>query len=325
MVIRNSVRSWGAVAATFAAALVFGLACSTSSQVAIAEGRHADEKVSDGEVQAAPSLSLTRLSLLGDAGRWNASTKKLKESMERVGVKSLVMPGDNLYKGTYEAAWEPWFKAGFEFPIVAIGNHNDGYQKEIQFFSMPAEVYSKTVDGFLKFIVLNSDNKKNIDMQMEFLNSELTSAVEPFVFVVYHHPTYTLTKDHTWPERREFQVAIRPLLSKHRQKITAVVLGHDHIASMGHFGDLPYILSGAGQNLRRGTAVDNVQAGVRVKSEWLKAEEEIWIQLEASRGAAGPGQVVELKAIRAKDDRVLCTAQISTGQLAQFGADCYQP
>lgn len=319
MVRLNFLRSWGLVTTTLTAALVFGLACSTSSQVAIAEGKHAE----DIHVQELPASasSVTRLSLLGDAGRWNASTKKLKESMERVGVKSLVMPGDNLYKGTYEAAWEPWFKAGFDFPIVAIGNHNDGYQKEIQFFSMPAEVYSKTVDGFLKFIVLNSDNKKNIDMQMEFLNSELAAAVEPFVFVVYHHPTYTLTKDHTWPERREFHVAIRPILAKHRQKITAVVLGHDHIASMGHFGDLPYILSGAGQNLRRGSAIDNVQAGVRVKSEWLKAEEEIWIQLEAS----AKSQVVELRAIRAKDDRVLCTAQMATGQVAQFGADCYQP
>jgi hypothetical protein len=89
---------------------------------------------------------------------------------------------------------------------------------------------------------------------------------------------------------------------------------------MGHFGDLPYILSGAGQNLRRGTAVDNVQVGVRVKSEWLKAEEEIWIELEAS--AQSP--VAQLKAIRAKDDRTLCTAQMATGQLAEFGADCYQ-
>jgi hypothetical protein len=310
----RSIRSWGAFTATLAVAMGFGLACSTSSQVAVAEGTQPGV-----QVQTTPSLNFTRLSLLGDTGRWNASTKRLKESMERVGVKSLVMPGDNLYSGTYETAWGPWFKSGFEFPIVAIGNHNDGYQKEIQFFSMPGEIYAKTLDGFLKFIVLNSDNKKNIDTQMDFLSKELAGAAEPFVFVVYHHPTYTLTKDHNWLERREFHEAIRPILAKHRHKITAVVFGHDHIASMGHFGDLPYILSGAGQNLRRGTAVDNVQVGVRVKSEWLKAEEGIWIELEAS--AQSP--VVQLKAIRAKDDQVLCTAQMATGQLADFAADCY--
>ena len=64
---------------------------------------------------------------------------------------------------------------------------------------------------------------------------------------------------------------------------------------------------------------DNVQVGVRVKSEWLKAEEEIWIELEAS--AQSP--VVQLKAIRAEDDQVLCTAQMATGQQAGFAADCY--
>lgn len=311
----RSIRSWGNFSVTLAVALGLGLACSTSSQVAVAH-----DKPPGVQIQATPLLSSTRLSLLGDAGRWNASTKKLKESMERVGVKSLVMPGDNLYSGTYASAWGPWIKAGFDFPVVAIGNHNDGYQKEIQFFSMPGEIYAKTLDGFLKFIVLNSDNKKNVDAQMDVLNKELAGATEPFVFVVYHHPTYTLTKDHTWPERREFQEAIRPVLAKHRHRITAVVLGHDHIASMGHFGDLPYVLSGAGQNLRRGAAVDNVQVGVRVKSEWLKAEEEIWIELEAS--AQSP--VVQLKAIRAEDDEVLCTAEMATGQRADFAADCYQ-
>ncbi|MBN8541087.1 MAG: metallophosphoesterase [Deltaproteobacteria bacterium] len=310
----RSIRSWGTVTVTLAVAFGFGLACSTSSQIAVAE-----DKLPGAQIQVGSSLSSTRLSLLGDSGRWNASTKKLKESMERVGVKSLVMPGDNLYSGTYDAAWGPWFKSGFDFPVVAIGNHNDGYQKEIQFFSMPGEIYAKTINGFLKFIVLNSDNRNNIDTQMDFLTKELAAATEPFVFVVYHHPTYTLTRDHTWPERREFHEAIRPVLAKHRQKITAVVLGHDHIASMGHFGDLPYILSGAGQNLRRGAPVDNVQVGVRVKSEWLKAEEEIWIELEAS--AQSP--VVQLKAIRAEDDQVLCTAQMATGQQAGFAADCY--
>jgi hypothetical protein len=221
----KSILSWGIYTVSIAVGLGLVLACSTSNQVAMKE-----DNLSGRQVQLAPSIGSTRLSLLGDAGRWNASTKKLKESMERVGVRSLVMPGDNLYSGTYDSAWGPWFKSGFDFPVVAIGNHNDGYQKEIQFFSMPSEIYAKTLDGFLKFIVLNSDNKKNVDTQMDFLNKELAGATEPFVFVVYHHPTYTLTKDHTWPERREFQDAIRPVLSKYRQKITAVVLGHDHIA-----------------------------------------------------------------------------------------------
>lgn len=304
----SSISSVGLVCAV-ALGLLFGLACSTGGQYAAAQSRVSEESASAQPV---------RLSFLGDAGRWNAQTKELKESMERMSVRRLVMPGDNLYKGTYDAAWGPWQKSGFEFPIVAIGNHHAGYANEIQYFDMPGEVYSKTLDGFLKFIVLNSDNKTTVDTQMDFLTSELRSATEPFVFVVYHHPTFTLTKDHVWTERKKFQEAIRPILVAYRKKITAVVLGHDHIASMGHFGDLPYILSGSGQNLRRGQDVDNVQEGTRVISGWLRGGDAIWIQMEA----VAQKPTIEFKAIRAKDDQSLCTVQIATGQLAKFGADC---
>ncbi len=317
MLKHNAISRWATFTVTLAAALGFGLACSTASNFAVAD----ETAKGIPEVQQTAGSIPSKLVILGDSGRWNASTKRLKESMERIGVQRLVMPGDNLYSGTYDAAWSPWFKSGFEFPVVAIGNHNSGYANEIQYFNMPGEIYAKTVDGLMRFIVLNSDNRKNVADQIDFLDSELTAATEPFVFIVYHHPTYTLTRDHTWTERREFQEAIRPILAQHRNKITAVVVGHDHIASMGHFGDLPYILSGAGQNLRRGSAVNNVQDGVRVKSEWLVGSEEIWIQLEAAEHKSS----VELKAIRAKDDQVLCTAEISTGRAATFAADCYKP
>lgn len=254
--------------------------------------------------------------VLGDAGRWNSSTRSLRDSMMRSGVFQLVMPGDNLYSGTYEGAWRPWLDEGFQFPVVAIGNHNDGYSKETRFFGVPGETYSYVVPFKARMIVLNSDNKKTVTEQMQFLEDELNNSREPLNFLVYHHPSYTMTKDHSWSERREFQLAIRPLLKKYRAKLTAVILGHDHIATIGHFGDLPYLLSGAGQNMRKAFTRDEIQDGTHVKTDWVVGGFPVWMKLEL----LSTGAVVQ--AIRASDDKVLCTVELATGSRAKTQPDC---
>lgn len=215
------------------------------------------------------------------------------------------------------AAWRPWLDEGFQFPVVAIGNHNSGYRKEIQFFGLPGETYSYVIDGRARLIVLNSDNKKTVKQQMRFLEEELMASREAMNFIVYHHPTYTMTKDHTWTERREFQIAIRPLLKKYRSKLTAVILGHDHIATIGHYDDLPYLLSGAGQNMRKGYVRDDFQDGTHVRTEWVVGGFPVWMRLELESAGA------VVTAFRASDDKALCTAELVTGIRAKMHADCF--
>lgn len=109
-----------------------------------------------------------QFSILGDAGRWNKHTQVLLNSMNKLNVKKIIMPGDNLYEGTYEQQWGAWKKAGFTFDVIAIGNHNDSYAKEIKFFEMPGEYFSKEyANGDIQYLVLNSDNTKNVDAQMD--------------------------------------------------------------------------------------------------------------------------------------------------------------
>lgn len=255
-----------------------------------------------------------QFALVGDAGRWNKNTQVLKESLKSYKTFDLVMPGDNLYDGTYEKAWNPWIQDGFKFPVVALGNHNDTYQKEIAFFNMPGEYFSKKfTDGQLQYMVLNSDNKNNISEQMVWLENELTTSTAKQIYLVYHHPSRTVAS-HTWGEKKAFHLALTPIISKHRSKITALIIGHDHIAALIHFNNLPVIISGSTQNPRTERPVNNVQSGITVRTDLHYDSEPYWVQQIVNNNNS------DFVFIRAKDNKVMCKANIVTGQEATY--DC---
>ena len=109
---------------------------------------------------------------------------------------------------------------------------------------MPAEFYSRVLNDTARFIVLNSDNSANVKEQAAFLDKELQAA--QMIFVVFHHPSLTVAHNgHIWTEKKAFQQAVRPIFAKYRAKITALIVGHDHLASLHHFDDLPVVLSAA--------------------------------------------------------------------------------
>ena len=258
------------------------------------------------------SLTLTaeemRFAVLGDAGRWNSNAKMVQSSIIKFDSKRLIMPGDNLYSGTYEQHWSPWTNAGFTYDVIAIGNHNAGYAKEVKFFGMPGEYFSKSYfNGDVQFIVLNSDNTKNVSTQMTWFEQSLKNSTAKQIFVVYHHPSLTIG-EHKWTEKKDFQIKIRALLKTYRSKITAVMVGHDHVAALINFDSLPVIVSGSSQSPDSGTPVNNVQEGVTVKSEIYLVAQPYWIQ-QVTSGE----DVSEFNFIRAKDNKVICKAVIQTG------------
>ncbi len=256
--------------------------------------------------------------LLSDAGISNKHTKSTQKSLLRNNSKHLIMAGDNLYEGTYGDIWDPWKEKGFKFEVVSIGNHNDGYEQEVGYFEMPAEYYSKVYGKTVRFIVLNSDNRDNISEQMEFLDKTLEEAKEPFVFLVYHHPSFTLSQKHDWSERKEFQLEIRQRIFKYRNKLTALIVGHDHLALIAHFNDLPVLMSGAGSKQRKDFPVKNKQSGVQVNTDWFFNGDAYWADLQIHKHS----NFAIVKFIRSDDDHVGCELTIRTGQEASFAKSC---
>ena len=255
--------------------------------------------------------------IISDAGEWTAEARSVQASILKTPVRNLILPGDNLYTSTYVDVWNHWSEKNFKFDIVAIGNHNAGYAEETRFFRMPGEYYSK-VFGAARFIILNSDNIETASAQAAFLASELSAAQEPFVFIVYHHPTYTLSHIHSWDEKKSFQLAIRPVLKKFRSKITALFVGHDHLALLAHYDDLPVILSGAVKEVRSDTPVSGIQDGVTVTTDWMFNTKPHWARLTLQDGATA----ARVDFIRATDDQLVCSVTLKTGIRAKLSPGC---
>jgi hypothetical protein len=249
-----------------------------------------------------------KFAVVGDAGQWNSNSKILLESILKFETKKMVMPGDNIYSGTYEKAWNPWKSAGIMFDVVAIGNHHLGYAAEVKFFGMPAEFYAKSyLNGQILFLVLNSDNTKTVSQQMSWLELQLKNTKAQQVYLVYHHPSLTIG-EHKWTEKKDFQIKMRALSKTYRSKITAVIVGHDHVAALINFDSLPVIVSGSAQSPDKGSPVNNVQEGIQVKSMIYLTAQPYWVQQVTSGG-----DVSEFNFIRAKDNKILCKAIIQTG------------
>lgn len=190
--------------------------------------------------------------IVGDAGIRNSTTEALRRSLAANKMFRLIMPGDNLYlpNSSYAATWDVWKKEGFQFPLVAIGNHHKGYENEVAYFGMVAEYYAVESKGAL-FLVLNSDNKNNYSKQIEWVDQALTRSNYPLTFLVYHHPSITLTDTHNWEERPGFQDGMRAVIKKHANKITSLIVGHDHAAGVFMMDQVPLVLSGASWESRK--------------------------------------------------------------------------
>jgi len=216
-----------------------------------------------------------QMAVVGDAGKSGHEMDALKESLLQAGQKVLIMPGDNLYKGSYESVWNSWKRDGFQFPIVAIGNHNDGYDQEVKYFGMPGEFYTKSSQG-VRFFVLNSDNEDTVSEQFRWLENQFQKAQEKHIFLVYHHPTFTVTEGHHWKQKQRFQMKMRQFLKANGSRITALLLGHDHISTFVQFGPVVAMIAGSGRSARSTEPVHYVEDGFQIKTLYLAPESQHW-------------------------------------------------
>lgn len=257
---------------------------------------------------------------IADAGVWNSKTQSVRDSIHSAGISKIIMAGDNIYdtRQSYSDVWKSWFNSGFQFPVVAIGNHSRGYAEEMQFFNMPGEFYS-WVDSNARFLVLNSDHEDTADRQAVWLAQELEQAHEQFIFIVYHHSPVTLTTRHFWQEKKRFHEATVPVILKHQSKITAILVGHDHIASLVDFAGLPLVVSGSVFESRQSLPVDSQEHGFSFKTQWLFRAESYWTRLDLS---ASSGEVW-LSFVRANSQEVSCRARIQPKPIV-LHARCFQ-
>ena len=260
--------------------------------------------------------------IIGDAGVWNRSAQKVRNSILKSSIRSLVIPGDNLYDESenYASVWKHWSGKGFKFDVVAIGNHNNGYQNEMNYFAMPSENYSKKV-GSTRFIVLNSDNQNNLSSVKGWLDKTLKEVSEKTIFIVMHHPPVDITRRHVWTDKEQFHRVIFPIIQKYRHKLTALIVGHDHIASLHTIDGLPMIVSGAVFQPIPTVPFNYVsqERGLFVQTRWLFQKAAYWVRLDVDPANGN----VWVNYVNVDDDRVDCSALIS-GKRLLLKTNCYK-
>ena len=220
--------------------------------------------------------------VIGDAGHWNNNSKGVRDSMISYGVKDLVMPGDNIYDTSldYDIVWGPWIEKGFKFSVVALGNHYLDIPMEMEFFNMPAKFFYKDFDD-TRFIVLDSETMDVLGQQKSFLEDALSSSDKNFNIIVYHHPMASISYRHGWRERESFHLTMRPVLKKWSKKINLIINGHDHIASLFTYDELPVLVSGAVFESISAPAFSYQQEdGGYVLTRWVNNEGYYWVKLD---------------------------------------------
>ena len=262
--------------------------------------------------------------IASDMGKKNQNQRSVFESMVENKIGKLIMAGDNIYQvnSTYESTWSDFTGGNFSFEVTAIGNHNFGYSSEIKFFKMPGEYYVKTFGKRIQFIVLNSDNIENVNEQFKFLENALKQTNRNMMtFLVYHHPTYTISKTHAWTEKKQFQSNMRNVFKNHKDKIRAVIVGHDHLTSVGLFGDIPYLIAGATQEVRNEKATNDTQDGVNVSTAWYFKGNPTWIKMSVNDKS---GQI-KLQMVDAKEKKSVCDAELTADKKFTLSENCKNP
>lgn len=258
------------------------------------------------------------IAIVGDAGEASRELNALKKSIQKENITSLALPGDNLYSGNYSNVWDSWKTSGLKFEIVAIGNHNGGYQNEVNYFNMPNEYYSVLKNG-ARFIVLNSDNTTNVTEQFNWFKAEMARATENLIFVIYHHPTFTISQSHTWQEKKEFQLQMRQYLKQNPNRITALLLGHDHMSEFLEFGQTPVVIAGSGREVRNEGAVSFVEDGFNIETKYLAPRTQHWGLLQISPNA----KEAVITFIRVSDQKRACSARFAHSKMTIEG-ECLQ-
>src|SRR5690606_13497347 len=125
---------------------------------------------------------------------------------------------------------------------------------------------------------------------------------------------------HPWQERYEFQVRVRPILFRYRDRISAILNGHDHVAGAFSFDSMPVLLSGAVKEVLPFVPVNRVEEKIRVKTEWIFRPTPTWLRLSVTDFSED--SVAEY--VDAATSRVMCSVRIRTGRWLYLEDDCYR-
>ena len=224
---------------------------------------------------------------------------RMGESAKELDARFVISVGDNFYEdgvtSVDDPAWQKSFEAIYDAPSlqvpwwVVLGNHDYhgnaqaqlDYSAKSKRWRLPARWYSHKetapdgstaeffftdtspmlsqyyADGAVKVKV--GDQKKNVPVQLAWLDNALGSSRADWKIVVGHHPVYsgklvggTNMRASDKAERvnggqPDLIAALDPILQRH--KVALYLNGHDHDLAHVHHGGTHFVCTGAGSQM----------------------------------------------------------------------------
>ncbi len=166
----------------------------------------------------------------------------------------VIMLGDNMYGGQkpadfvkkFEKPYADLLGAGVTFR-ASLGNHDQPSNVSYKFYNMEGQRYYTYSRNNVRFVVLDSTQ---LDArQLQWLETTLRDAKEPWKICYFHHPLYSNAARHG--SAVDLRVVLEPIFLK--SGVDVVFSGHDHVYErVKPQKGIYYFVSGSAGQLRKG-------------------------------------------------------------------------
>jgi hypothetical protein len=227
------------------------------------------------QLDAIPTIALpnrtnsVKFAVIGDNGSGDSGQHDIAKQMvafhQLFVFNFVVMVGDNFYGAQgpadlaekFDRPYKPLLDAGVTF-LAALGNHDDPGTVNYPPLHMDGRRYYTYAHGNVRFLVLDTNVLDT--PQIQWFESTLQHATEPWKIAYFHHPIYSNAKVHG--PAVDIRVLLEPLLLRHG--VSVVFSGHNHVYErLKPQKGIYYFVVGSAGKLRKGdlTPSDTTAAG----------------------------------------------------------------
>jgi predicted phosphodiesterase len=201
---------------------------------------------------AGPDQTKFTFVTFGDTRTQHQIHQEVVDSIVALEPDFVLHTGDLVYMGSIYSDWETYFEIEGELltcvPIFpTLGNHEINHQYYFDLFYLPGNERWYTFDyGNARFIALQVDGIVDFgpwSEQYAWLEGELAANTQPWLFVYFHIPPYSSSREEPSIEH-DVRQALTPLFEQYG--VDVVFAGHHHNYERNEVNGVTYIVTGGG-------------------------------------------------------------------------------
>jgi len=218
----------------------------------------------------------------GDTRTQHQIHQEVVDSIVALEPDLVLHTGDLVANGRIASLWETFFEVERELmarvPLFpALGNHEANHQHYFDLFYLPGNERWYAFDyGNARFICLQVDGFADFDSQSEqyaWLEETLAANTQPWLFVNFHLPPYSSSRDVSEQSVRQ---ALTPLFEQYG--VDVVFTGHHHNYERNEANGVTYIVTGGG-----GAPLCVMEDREPTRAAFAVAYHFVWLEVDGGR------------------------------------------